>query len=467
MKTNAGIDSAQGSGLRTAVPGIAWPAILSDAGAHLLALNFQLERSQWWPPEEMQRHQLVQLRVLLAHAAQAVPHYRRREYRDWLQRPERESWAAFHELPLLTRSQAQAAGEALFAAALPEQHGALSEDETSGSTGMPLRYRTTALAGFFWNAFTLREHFWHGRDFSARHAFIRSRPASDLAPTWGNPSNQVFACGESANLPVRSTLSEKRDWLQAMNPHYLMSTPSTLRALAQAALAEGLVLPRLREVRTVGETVSAELRKLVHEAWGADLVDLYSSSECGLLALQCPHTGHFHAQSEWAVVEVLDERGRACAPGEVGRIVATPLHNFAMPLVRYDTGDFAEVGEPCPCGRGLPRLNRILGRRRNRMILPGGGTVWPNLSSLPWRELAPALRRFQMTQRNDHSLLLRYEAQRAFAADEHDCLADALREHLRCSLPLAFERVDALPLSQAGKLEDFITELGEGREIPA
>jgi phenylacetate-coenzyme A ligase PaaK-like adenylate-forming protein len=61
-------------------------------------------------------------------------------------------------------------------------------------------------------------------------------------------------------------------------------------------------------------------------------------------------------------VEVLDEEGRPCAPGETGRVVATSLNNFAMPLIRYETGDTAEVGAPCPCGRGLPVLTRIMGR---------------------------------------------------------------------------------------------------------
>lgn len=464
MSATGGINSGGGAGLRTAVEGIAWPAILPDAGAHLLALNFQLERSQWWPEDVMRRHQLRQLRALLQHAVKTVPFYRKETYPDWLRQPEHEASAAFGELPLMTRRIAQDAGDTMYASALPEHHGAISEDETSGSTGVPLRYRTTSLAGFFWNAISLREHFWHRRDFAARHAFIRSRPQADLAPAWGSPSNLVFACGESANLPIRHTLPEKRDWLRALSPRYLMTTPSTLRGLAQIALDGELPLPDLVEVRTVGETVTESLRDMVRQAWGARLTDIYSSSEVGLLALQCPLSGHYHVQSEWAIVEILDPLGKPCAPGQVGRIVVSPLHNFAMPLLRYDTGDFAEVGERCACGRGLQSLVRILGRRRNRLFLPNGDTTWPNLSSLPWVELAPAMHRFQLLQRKDHSLLLRYEASRALSRDECDGVSRALLSHLRCEVPLALEQVGSLPLSEAGKLEDFITEIEEARE---
>jgi phenylacetate-CoA ligase len=61
--------------------------------------------------------------------------------------------------------------------------------------------------------------------------------------------------------------------------------------------------------------------------------------------------------------EILDDADRPCAPGEVGRVVVSTLHNYAMPLFRYDLGDLAEVGPPCECGRTLPVLNRIVGRQ--------------------------------------------------------------------------------------------------------
>ena len=46
-----------------------------------------------------------------------------------------------------------------------------------------------------------------------------------------------------------------------------------------------------------------------------------------------------------------------------GRIVVTALNNFATPLIRYEIGDYAEVGEICSCGRGF---RPPTGRRRGR-----------------------------------------------------------------------------------------------------
>ncbi len=444
--------------LRSVVKGITWPAIAEDGAAHLLALCFQLDRSQWWTPEVLRAHQLRQLRALLSHAVKTVAHYKHGDYRSWLS-DSASAWSGFQALPILTRREVQRLGVELQAAELPAYHGTASEGQTSGSTGVPLRYWTTPLAQTFWNAVVMRDHFWHRRDFSARHAFIRASRDVGLAPGWGPPSSALFTAGESAVVSSQRTTAELLDWLVDLDPDYLRVQPITIRALARLALDRKLPLKRLREVRTVGETVTDSLRELVRAAWGVPIVDLYSSSECGMLALQCPMSGEYHSQSEVAIVEVVDSSGKVCEAGEIGRVVVTPLHNFAMPLIRYDTGDFAEAGHPCRCGRGLPTLKRILGRRRNRLHLPDGNTTWPQLSSMPWQELAPAVERFQLRQEKDFSLVFRYEAREPLPADSLTRIGVALMDQLRYTLPIDFEHVAALPLSEAGKLEDFVSSI--------
>ena len=125
-------------------------------------------------------------------------------------------------------------------------------------------------------------------------------------------------------------------------------------------------------MRTFGEILEPVCRATCQQVFGVKVVDMYSSQEVGYIALQCPEHEHYHVQAENLLVEVLAEDGRGCGPGEVGRVVVTTLHNFAMPLLRYDIGDYAEVGASCPCGRGLGVLTRILGRQRNLLVLPDG-----------------------------------------------------------------------------------------------
>ena len=68
-------------------------------------------------------------------------------------------------------------------------------------------------------------------------------------------------------------------------------------------------------------------------------------------------------------------------------MVITGLRNYAMPLIRYQVDDYAELGEACDCGRGLPVLKRILGRVQDIWVLPTGEQRWTLLSSPELRQL--------------------------------------------------------------------------------
>jgi phenylacetate-CoA ligase len=158
-------------------------------------------------------------------------------------------------------------------------------------------------------------------------------------------------------------------------------------------------------------------------------------------------------QSESLVVEILDPQGRACAPGTVGRVVVSTLHNFAMPLLRYDIGDYAEAGAPCPCGRGLPTLARILGRQRNMLVLPNGERRWPLSGFRKYREIAP-IRQYQIVQHAPAELEARFVAERALSAGEEQRLGAAIREAMGYPFEIAFTRLESFP---PGKFEDFIS----------
>ena len=169
---------------QSAVPGLAWPAVPGRAGQSVLALLYQLEQSQWWPPEALRAQQFRQLQALLAHAAKTVPHFRKL-FKDLGLDAAKEitpdSWA---RIPVLSRREVQDSFDGLRSRALPKSHGRTNEVFTSGSTGMPIKVVKTQLAQLFWQAFTLREHFWHGRDFSRTLAAIRATKSSRATCPW-------------------------------------------------------------------------------------------------------------------------------------------------------------------------------------------------------------------------------------------------------------------------------------------
>ena len=443
---------------KSSMDGILWPAITDVQASASLAILFQLEQSQWWPPHLLEQHQLSQFGLVLRHAWNTMPFWRERlaahgceprgaVTRDWLAR-----------LPILSRSDVQAGGESLLCRNVPPQHGRVVSGETSGSTGRPIHYFGTELTQFFWRTGTLRDHSWHSRDLRGKLAAIRPKMLQAELPGWGPSSDAVFRTGKCVTYPIGTDLDTQLDWLQREAPDYLLSNAYNVYWLARRSIERGIALAGLREARCYGGTFPEDAGETVRRAWGVALTDVYTAEEVGYIALQCPEHRQYHVQSENLIVEILDDRGEPCPPGAIGRVVLTTLHNFAMPLIRYDIGDYAEAGAPCRCGRGLPAMARVLGRQRNILTLPDGRRRWPSFPSSKWSHIAP-VRQLQLTQKSPQRILVRFVADRELAQQESEELLGALRHCLGHPFAMEFERVPEIPRSASYKFEDFVSEI--------
>jgi len=448
------------------VPGIVWPALPAAAGAaSQRAVLRQLEETQRWPAERLRAAQLRQAGRLLDHAARHVPHYRERLAAAGHQAgraPTPELWS---RLPVLTRAEVQAAGSALVAARLPRGHAPTKAISTSGSTGRPLTALTTPVTQRFWLLFTLRDHLWQRRDFRGKFAAIRSLPegkglypAGARSRTWGPATASLVRSGPSAALSILASTEQQAEWLRREDPDYLLCYPSALGDLARHFRAAGDAPKRLRQIATFAEALPPTLRDACREVFGVEIKDMYSAQELGYLALQCPDHAHYHAQDEGVLLEVLRDDGTPCGAGEIGRVVATPLHNFATPLIRYEIGDLAERGGPCPCGRGLSVLTRILGRARNLLTLPDGRRLWPRLSEARYVEV-PALKQYQLVQKTRHRLEMRVVADPAFTPADEAKLRAIVLARIGHPFEIVFSYPESIPRGPGGKYEDFKSEL--------
>jgi len=136
-------------------------------------------------------------------------------------------------------------------------------------------------------------------------------------------------------------------------------------------------------VRTTGETLRTELRELIVAAWSTSgetplrVSEIYSTAEAGIIAVPCREENSLHVQAEGVKLEILRDDGSPCNSGEEGRVVLTSLHNFAMPLIRYEIGDRAVFGPACRCGRFLSVLAAIPGRARDMLTMSDGQHRFP------------------------------------------------------------------------------------------
>jgi phenylacetate-CoA ligase len=155
----------------------------------------------------------------------------------------------------------------------------------------------------------------------------------------------------------------------------LHCTPSYALYLAETATSKGILDDLKLKIGCFGaEPSSEEARGELEAAFGIKAYDSYGLSEMfgPGVGFECTEQNGIHIWEDHFLVEILDQEGEACAPGERGELVLTSLTKEAMPLLRYHTGDityFMEDG--CNCGRTSRRVHRFLGRADDMLVVRG------------------------------------------------------------------------------------------------
>lgn len=441
-----------------AVAGMAWPAIPSSAGTAMLAMQWQLERSERLAPARLAEHQFRQLRVLVSHAVREVPYYAEHLRRAGVPSAEALDATSYLRWPILRTEDLQRHAGALRALTYPKDHGAVAERFTSGSSGTPKRILDTQAASFYKDALVLREHLWHRRDLTAKFAGIHFFAEPGAHAGWNPAINVALKTGPGVVNNVGTDVAAQWSWLLAEKPAYLLTTPSNLAALVRHGVSAGQAPRGLRQVMTYSEPLTHGLREAVAGHWGVTLADTYSCTEAGALALQCPDAACYHVQSENVYLEVLQADGAPCRAGEAGRVVITPLHNFAMPLLRYDLGDFAVPGNGCGCGRGLPVLASVVGRVRNMARDPSGRLFQPGFDAALDEARTP-ISQFQFVQEAPDLVEMSYVLDRDLSEEEMRRFSAAVEHTVRYPFRIRYRRVQSIARGPGGKYEGFISRL--------
>lgn len=439
---------------------LVWPRVPDGDAATTLALYAQGERSQWLSAAEIEGRQLLQLRALLAHCVQTVPYYRER-FAETVKADTPLDLAGWRTLPILTRGDLQRDADKLASTAPPQSHGGVSTAQSSGSTGTPVRFQTNAVNNLFYYANNLRHYRWHDYDPAGRYASITRLTETQRALSDAGrpvPWMKGYSTGPHYYFDVARPVAEQIDWLRDIGAKQVTTYPSNLRNLLDHCTEHDISVPELRAVTTMSEPLDADLKSQCMAVLRAEVHDIYSAQEVGIIALQCPDGAGYHAMAESLLVEILDADGRPCDPGATGRVVVTSLHNFAMPLIRYELGDFAEAGPPCACGRGLPLIGRILGRVRNMLVLPDGQKIWPSFGSRGMTAIAP-VRQHQIVQTSISALEVRLVVARPLTAAEETALARHVTARLPTEMTVSFTYPETVRRAADGKFEDFISRV--------
>jgi len=247
-------------------------------------------------------------------------------------------------------------------------------------------------------------------------------------------------------------------------PAYLGAFPPVLKELAILARQIGADLS-FEQLVSFSAVLDDETRQLCQSVFGAGVADGYGAQEIGHIAAQCRDCGEYHVSAEGCVVEVLRPDGSAAAPGECGRVVVTPLFNFAMPFIRFELGDVAEVGSAEPsCGRGLPTLRRILGRVRNMFRFSDGSVIWPTASAFRLGDYFNYTQ-YQIVQIDFQHIEIRYVSEGEPQEIDVAGLTQQVSRALKQRISVTVRRVNEIPRTRTGKYEDCVSLATEGAAV--
>jgi len=453
------------------IHGDTWPGVPRAEVSQLWTMFLELERTQWLKPAELLEGQLAQVRSLLQHSARHVPYYRDLFAQVRIDPDAVRSLDAYRRIPLLSRRTYQEQFPRFQARELPPATKETTRLKTSGTSGMPVEVLQTNLVNLWWFAFHLRDLHWCGVDLRGSLAVIRGLSSSGgdpqqllnglQQPFWSKQLHAVVETGPSHVMDVHQDPRRQLEWLLRVQPDYLLSYPPNLEFLASLLADSGGRLHNLRIILSIGETLTEEARGRIEAGFGVPVKNSYSCVEAGYLASPCPDGQDLHVHGENVLLEVLDDNGLPCPPGQAGRVVLTTLHNFLTPFIRYEIGDAATLGpQPCPCGRGLPLLLDIQGKRRPQFHLPDGRRKDSGFLVRRLRQVG-AYHQHQIVQRSPEHIVVRLVPGRGWTAEHARQIVEGVREHFEAPVTVDVELVDRIESTAAGKHRDVIVELDQ------
>ena len=406
---------------------------------------------QWYKPERLDYIRSSKLKQLVGWHINNTPWFKDRVGNI---QPDAVAVNKMTNLPITSRQDIITAGEDFFAKKIPDSHGGTGSVKSSGSTGEPVEIKATNIVSMFLHALNAQEHSWHRRNPKDRLIVIKAGIFENKeSPHYDTPLIQNT--GPCYALNIYTDVAEQAKIVAEFKPDSMVIYPSNLDALIDYWVEHDTV-PVLKHIKSIGETLSTRLREKAWRILKIKIEDCYSSQELGSIANQC-EVGMYHTADPNLIVEILDEDDKPVIEGQQGRVVVTDLHNYASPMIRYDTGDWAVRGGACSCGRSWQTLTKVLGRTRNLMRFPDGRRYWPRVGMYEFDQLSFKIRRYQIIQHTVTEIEYRVQVDEMLTDSQKSELITIAQAAMGTEFTITVnDQTEPWPQAPNGKHEEFI-----------
>jgi len=418
-----------------------------------------LERTQWLSPGALRELQFRRLKEHLDFAYREVPYYQRVFAEHDLHPSRIASFEDFSRVPCLTREEIRRLRHELQPRRPVRGARAIS---TGGSTGAPVTVMTDPRKSSAGDAARLRAHRWFGVDVGVPEVVLWGSPIEggrqdtvrNLRDRFINSTFlSAFDMGEAALARYVTALVRKK-------PAKIFGYASAVFLLARYLRRIGWTTPGSwpLAIFVTAEPLFPFQRALIESVFGAPVAVEYGARDAGLIANQCP-AGGLHVNAEGILVELAT--ADSGVPASSGEVIVTNLDSWAMPIIRYRTGDIAEAGgEACACGRGLPLLGQVQGRATDFLVTPDGRVMHALAAIYVMREIA-SVEEFQIVQEDTDRLRVLVVAERGDPRGTSAAIVGGFRGLFGPDVAISVDVVEAIPRAPSGKFRHVISRVAE------
>ncbi|MBN1855448.1 MAG: phenylacetate--CoA ligase family protein [Dehalococcoidia bacterium] len=393
-----------------------------------------IQAAEWRTKAELDLRQRDILRSMITFAFAEVPYYREMSSRLGLRPEDIAAPADLAFLPILTRGEVVAAKESFH----PQrrQCARYHEGATGGTAGTPMCYRLSAYDRAIMLATMYRG--WGYAGFRQGDSTVvlagRSLGVGRGKPSWerrlGDLARNVTKL--SAFDMSEPALDSYIASINRVKPAFIRGYPGALQVLADRVIDRKATVWSPRGVFSTSENLLPQMRESIENAFGCRVFDGYGLNDGGVSAYECSSHHGLHIDTERSILQIVDEQGVPLTTG-IGRIIATTLTNYAMPLLRYDTGDVGEIdADPvCTCGRPRILLKKVWGRTTDVLLTPEGAKVHGWFFLYMFWDLGKGIKEYQVVQETvrDISILL------VVASDFNVAVIDEIRRVVSAQSP--------------------------------
>jgi phenylacetate-CoA ligase len=406
----------------------------------------------------IERQSLSALSRMLAHAYADVPFYRKKWTSMGYAPSPQVTLEELRRLPLLTKVDIRERKAEMVAASISKS--AMHLDYTGGTTGTQTSfYRDDACrvarVGRQWGALERC-----GYDPGDKRALIWG-VHTDIDMSGTGRLKQWLRKYASADEAMCCTVMTRDEMLAYhrrlwdFRPKVIYGYPNAIEQFA-TFVERHLVPFTVERIICTAEKLHDRQRDLFARVFGGEVFNLYCSREHGCVAFECERHDRFHVDAGSVIVEILRD-GRPAAPGESGEIVVTDLLNYAMPFIRYVTGDVATASEgACDCGCPLPTFSRLDGRTADTLYRTDGSRVAGLMLEDLFMEL-PVIKHVQFVQHDKTSIDLNVVAPSGASDDIRAAMVAEVRSIMGPDVEVRLHFVRDIPRNpRSGKYQSVI-----------